>query len=266
VGESTSIPSPWNPAENIETDWFVGDTPVERKVGKMGKSLMNSVDPLDVVADYGADALRIYEMFMGPLEQVKPWQMSGVEGVGRFLSRLWRLYVTEDGALSPAIGDHPADRELDRALHTTIKAVTEGIEELRFNTPVSRMMEFAKLAIKKKQLPRDVMERFVLVLSPYAPHLGEELWQRLGHATTLADEPWPEWDPAALKTDTVMLAVQVQGKLRGQIEVDAGLSKDAALAEARGNENVARFLEGMEIIKEIYVPKRLINFVVRPRK
>jgi len=266
VGESVSIPSPWNLEENIETDWFVGDTPVERKVGKMGKSLMNSVDPLDVVADYGADALRIYEMFMGPLEQVKPWQMSGVEGVSRFLSRLWRLFVTEDDGLNPAIGDHPADKELNRALHITIKAVTEGIEELRFNTPVSRMMEFTKLAMKKQRLPRDVMERFVLVLSPYAPHVGEELWQRLGHTTTLADAAWPEWDPAALKTDTIKLAVQVQGKLRGQIEIDPSTSKDDALAIARANPNVSRHLDGMELIKEVYVPKRLINFVVRPRK
>ncbi len=248
--------------------WFVKgtDRPVSSKIEKMSKSKYNVVDPLDVVRDYGADALRIYEMFMGPLEQVKPWQMSGVEGVYRFLSRTWRLFVGEDGALNPAIGDHPEDRELSRSLHTAIKAVTEGVEALRFNTPVSRLMEFVKLAARKDALPRSVMERFVLILSPYAPHIGEELWRRLGHEQSLADEPWPSWDEAVLATETVTIAVQVQGKLRGQIELPADADRAQILAAAKAEPRVGKHLEGKDIIKEIVVPGRLVNIVVRPRK
>ena len=258
----------YHPHECEERDdgWYTKDgTPVDTQIEKMSKSRYNVVNPNDVVDQYGADALRIYEMFMGPLEQVKPWQMSGVEGVYRFLARTWRLFVDGDGELNPAIGDHPVDRELDRSIHVAIKSVTEGIESLRFNTPVSRMMEFVKLATARKQLPRETMELFVQILAPYAPHLAEELWERLGHATSLAYQPWPAHDPSALVEDTVTITVQVQGKRRGQIEVPKDADKDTVLAAAKAVDNVARHLEGMQIIKEIVVPGRLVNLVVRPK-
>ena len=252
--------------EERDGAWFVkaDGTPVATQIEKMSKSRYNVVNPNDVVAQYGADALRLYEMFMGPLEQVKPWQMSGVEGVYRFLGRTWRLFVVGEGELNPVIGDHPADREIRRSLHTAIKSVTEGVEDLRFNTPISRMMEFVKLAMTRDKLRTQDMETFVQILAPYAPHLAEELWERLGHAESLAYEPWPAWDEAALAQETVTIAVQVQGKRRGQIEVAQDASKEDILAAAKALDTVARQLEGMQILKEIVVPGRLVNLVVRP--
>lgn len=243
-----------------------GAVPVETKIEKMSKSRFNVVNPNDVVAEYGADALRIYEMFMGPLEQVKPWQMSGVEGVYRFLARAWRLFIDEDsGELHTYIrSDVKADADLRRSLHTAIQQVTHGIEELRFNGPVSRMMEFVKLATARKELPKHELELFVQILAPYAPHIAEELWEKLGRTEPLATFPWPKVDPSALTQNTVKIAVQVQGKLRGTLEAPKDASKDELLVLAKEIENVARFLDGMSIVKEIVVPGRLINFVVRP--
>jgi leucyl-tRNA synthetase len=235
------------------------DTPVEQKLGKMGKSLNNSVDPLEVVGRYGADALRIYEMFMGPLEQVKPWQTSGCEGVARFIGRVWRLFVDEaTDQLQPFGPSTPAVR---RALHVAIQEATQGIEELKFNTPVSKMMEFVN-ACKGQLPPREEALDFVKILSPYAPHLAEELWQRLGQGEALATAAWPTVDPAALVSDTLTLAVQVNGKVRATLEVARDASNEEVLAMAKANENVMRFLEGQTIRREIVVPGRLVNLVV----
>ena len=252
--------------EEVEGGWVTrdGGKPVDTQVEKMSKSKYNVVNPNDVVDQYGADALRLYEMFMGPLEQVKPWQMSGVEGVYRFLARTWRLFVDDEGALNPSIGDHPVDRALDRSINAAVKGVTEGIEELRFNTPISRMMEFVKVATARDALPRSTMETFVQILAPYAPHLAEELWERLGHAESLAYAPWPELNDAALVDDTVTVAVQVRGKLRGEVTVPRDASKEDILAAAKAVPNVARHLEGMQILKEVVVPGRLVNLVVKP--
>ena len=252
--------------EERDEGWVVTETgkPVNTKIEKMSKSRFNVVNPNDVVDQYGADALRLYEMFMGPLEQVKPWQMSGVDGVYRFLARAWRLFVNDEGDLNPAIGDHPVDRDLNKSINVALKSVTEGIEELRFNTPISRMMEFVKLATGRDTLPRSVMETFVQILDPYAPHLAEELWERLGKSDSLAYHPWPQVDEGALVEDSVTLAIQVRGKRRGEIAVARDASKEDILAEAKRVPNVARHLEGMEIIKEIVVPGRLVNLVVKP--
>ncbi|MED5372465.1 MAG: leucine--tRNA ligase [Myxococcota bacterium] len=254
--------------EERDGEWFTkeGGVPVSTQIEKMSKSKYNVVNPNDVVAQYGADALRIYEMFMGPLEQVKPWQMAGVEGVYRFLARAWRLFIDEDsGELRESIReDVKADAELRRSLHTAIKQMSEGIEDLRFNTPVSRMMEFVKVAGQRDTLPKAELESFVQILAPYAPHLAEELWEKLGHSESLAFEPWPEFDPKALVEDTVKIAVQVQGKVRGTLEAPRESSKEELLALAKELDNVKRHLEGKAIVKEIVVPGRLINLVVRP--
>jgi len=243
-------------------DWFVSgtETAVVTQIEKMSKSKKNVEDPLNIVARYGADALRTYEMFMGPLEQVKPWQTSGCEGVFRFLNRVWRLYVDQyTGELKPFGKARPA---LTRALHIAIKETTEGIAALKFNTPVSKMMEWVNTAGGK--LPsRQEAEAFLLILSPYAPHMAEELWNRLGHEHTLAEAPWPQFDPSALVADTIEIAVQVMGKLRGTITVAPDASKDDVLGMAKANPNVARHLEGKSIIKEIFVPGRLVNFVAK---
>ena len=242
--------------------WFVKgtDTAVTTQIEKMSKSKKNVEDPLDIVERYGADALRTYEMFMGPLEQVKPWQTSGCEGVYRFLGRVWRLFIDQNtGEVKPYGASQP---ELRRALHLAIKETSEGIAALKFNTPVSKMMEFVNTA--GGALPsKEEAEAFVLILSPYAPHLAEELWSRMGHTDTLAEATWPEFDESALVQDTVEIAIQVMGKLRGTIAVSKDADKDAVLAEAKANDNVARHLEGKTIIKEIFVPGRLVNFVAK---
>jgi leucyl-tRNA synthetase len=260
LGASIPMISAWS-KEEVTTDWYVRgtDTPVEVKIGKMGKSLNNSVDPLDVVEKYGADTLRIYEMFMGPLEQVKPWQTSGCDGVYRFLGKIWRLFIDTDTGAVRAFG--ATTPEVRRALHTAIKEATEGIEALKFNTPVSKMMELVNAC--KGALPSKAdAETFVLILSPYAPHLAEELWSRLGHDASLAYEPWPRWDPAALVSDTVTLGVQVMGKVRGEITVARDAEKESVLAAARAEASVVKYLEGKTVVREVYVPGRLVNFVV----
>ena len=258
-GDTTRIVSAFN-GESVETDWYhkPDGTPVEQKIGKMGKSLNNSVDPLDIVDQYGADTFRMYEMFMGPLEATKPWQSSGCDGIFRFLSKVWRTLVDEETGEIKLGADTP--RPVRKALHVAIQETTEGLEGLKFNTPISKMMEFVNAAKGEAPARADV-EDFVKILSPYAPHLGEELWRRLGHEDSIATAPWPAVDPSALVEDSKTYAVQVMGKLRGTIDVPADAGKDAVLAAARSEPNVARFLEGKTIRKEIFVPGRLVNFV-----
>ena len=228
---------------------------------KMSKSRGNVVNPDHVVAKFGADTLRLYEMFMGPLEATKPWNTSGVEGLFRFLQRTWRLFVTEDGdGLNPAIGGHSAP-ELERTLHKTIKKVGGDIEALRFNTAISQMMIFVNEAYKVEKLPRQTLETFVLLLAPFAPHLAEELWSRLGHAETLAYAPWPSYDDALTRDAEVEVAVQINGKLRARIVVAAEASKELVLDQAK--QEVASHLEGKTILKEVVVPGRLVNLVVK---
>ena len=227
---------------------------------KMSKSLKNVVNPDDVIRDYGADSLRLYEMFMGPLQAVKPWSTKGVEGVHRFLKRANRL-VTET-----PIADRAMTKAEAKSLNAMVKKVGEDLEAMAFNTAISAMMVYVNEAedfAKSGGLPREYLEEFVLCLAPFAPHLGEELWQFLGHADTLAYEPWPKFDPAALVEDEVEVPVQVLGKLRGRIRVPVAATPAEMEAAAKANADVAKFLEGKTIVKVIAVPKRMVNFVVR---
>ncbi|MCO5061204.1 MAG: leucine--tRNA ligase [Kiritimatiellae bacterium] len=229
---------------------------------KMSKSRGNVVNPDDVIREYGADSLRLYEMFMGPLEAVKPWSMRGVEGVFRFLNRAYRLMCDEEtGALLPAVGGDATSEQL-RALHQMLMKVGDDIEGLRFNTAISAMMEFTNEAQKWTQRPHAAMDAFVLALSPFAPHVAEELWEKLGHANSLAYEPWPNYDPARLVSDTMEIPVQVNGKLRGKIIVPVGTAQEAILAAAQAEASVQAQLSGKSIRKVIYVPGRLLNLVV----
>ncbi|MEZ4433030.1 MAG: leucine--tRNA ligase [bacterium] len=228
---------------------------------KMSKARGNVVNPDDVIRQYGADALRLFEMFMGPLEAVKPWKTSGVDGVRRFLDRLWRLVVDEETDNCLASGTRISD-DTRRALHRTIKKVTEDIEGLRFNTAIAAMMELVNLLTKNEERGREVLQPLVQLVAPFAPHIGEELWQRLGHTRTLAYEPWPSYDESLTVAAAVTYAVQVNGKVRGQVELPVDVSKEAALAAARAEDNVARHLDGKTVRKEVFVPGRLINFVV----
>ena len=225
---------------------------------KMSKSLKNVVNPDDVVRDYGADSLRLYEMFMGPLQAVKPWSTKGVEGVFRFLKRVNKM-VTEQ-----PIADRALTKDEAKTLNATIKKVDEDLASMNFNTAISAMMVFVNaFAGDGKDLPREAAEKFVLCLAPFAPHLGEELWQFLGHADTLAYEPFPAFDPAALVENEIEVPVQVLGKLRGRVTVSVDAKPPEMEAAARANPDVAKFLEGKQVVKVICVPKKMVNFVVR---
>ena len=238
-------------------------TALQVQIEKMSKSRYNVVNPDDVVREYGADALRLYEMFMGPLDREKPWTDEGVQGVSRFLRRVWALFINEEGALHGHIVTGGGDLAVTKALHKTIKAVTHDIEHLLFNTAIARMMEFVNVATKATQIDRPVLEQFVLVFAPFAPHMAEELWARLGHGDTLAYAPWPKHDEALLTEDTLEIPVQVNGKLRATIQVPTGADKDTILATAKADERVVAFIEGKDLVKEIFVPGKMVNFVVK---
>ena len=239
---------------------------IDNRAYKMSKSRGNVVNPDEVVREYGADALRLYEMFMGPLEAVKPWSMDGVSGVRGFLDRAWRMILddrAESMQLNPAVQNVEPTAEQNRMLHKTIKAITNDLEQMSFNTAIARMMEFTNFFLKSDVRPRVAMERFVLLLSPFAPHAAEELWAALGHATTLAYEPWPGFDESALREDTIEIPVQVNGKLRGRISMPAESDSAALEAAARADAKVAEFLAGKNVVKTIVVPGRMVNFVVK---
>jgi leucyl-tRNA synthetase len=225
---------------------------------KMSKSRGNVVNPDVIVNECGADTLRLYEMFMGPLEKVKPWNQNGVKGVHNFLSRALRIFgdksLWHEGAENP---------ELLKELHKTIKKVGEDIEGLKFNTAISQMMILVNTATKVGKVTKKTAETFALILSPFAPHMGEEIWQMAGHTKTLSFETWPSFDPALAKDDTITMAIQVNGKTRGTIDVPADISKDEFLSKAKLEPNVAKWLTG-EIAKEIYVPGKICNFIVKP--
>ena len=203
---------------------------------------------------------------MGPLEQVKPWQMNGVEGVYRFLGRVWRLMIddrAESVILSSAVVDTAPPEDQLRILHKTIKAVTDDIDRLAFNTAISRMMEFTNFMSGQETRSKSVLEQFVLLLSPFAPHIAEELWNALGHSGTLAYEPWPSYDPVLLVEDTVEVPVQINGKVRAKIIVPANSDAASLEAAARADEAVQKNLEGKTVVKVVAVPGRLLNFVVK---
>jgi leucyl-tRNA synthetase len=207
---------------------------------------------------------------MGPLEDGVEWETAGVAGTRRFLDRAWRLLVvppSEDGGaetLSTKVSeDAPTDNaELERALHAAIKKVTQSVTDLRFNTAISEMMVFVNEATKATKVPRAWFEMFVKILSPFAPHIAEELWQRLGHTTTIAFEPWPKHDESKLVRDTITIAIQVSGKVRSTIEVPADASEQTILAAAKADAKVQSFIAGKSIKREIYVKGKLVNIVV----
>jgi leucyl-tRNA synthetase len=233
---------------------------------KMSKSRGNVVNPDDVVKNFGADSLRLFEMFMGPLEAVKPWSTQGVVGVRGFLDRVWRLVVddrSEPFALHAGVQAVEPTEEQNRTLHKTIKQVTTDLERMDFNTAIARMMEFTNYFTKQATRPRSVLERFVLLLSPFAPHIAEELWELLGHKKSLAHEPWPTFEDALTKDAQVEIPVQILGKLRGKVVVPADSDQQTIVAAAHADPRIAELLQGKQIVKTIVVPGKLVNFVVK---
>ena len=260
---------------------------------KMSKARGNVVNPDDMVNEFGADALRLYEMFMGPLEMVKPWSTKGVEGVYRFLGRVWRLFVDENSEvefeqalttaeaskrrdllglikLSATVSDIAPTKEQLKALHACIKKVTEDLDGLRFNTAISAMMIFVNEATAWETRPAPVLAEFLILLQPFAPHLAEELWSKLGGQFSqlstlnyqLSYAPWPQFDPALLVEDTLEIPVQVNGKLRDVIRVPATAAAPDIEAAALKAEKAQQFINGKAVKKIIVVPKKLVNIVV----
>ncbi|MDT8447190.1 MAG: leucine--tRNA ligase [bacterium] len=230
---------------------------------KMSKSRGNVINPDDIVAQFGADSLRLYEMFMGPLEKSKPWSTSGLEGINRFLARFWRLFVDEEDQLSAALVETEASEEITRLYHETVKKVTEDLEALRFNTAISQLMIAVNEWTGQSQRNRSQMSGLVLLLSPFAPHLAEELWQKLGSGETLAYQPWPTFDESKLVSQSITLPVQVLGKHRDSLEVPPGSSQEEVLALAMASEKVQKYTEGKQVVKVIYVPDKILNLVVK---
>jgi len=247
-----------NPAIKVDASTF-----------KMSKSRGNVVNPDSIVADYGADAFRLYEMYLGPLEAQKPWNTRDIVGMSRFLESVWRNLIGEDrDGESPETGSTRIAKvdlgeELNRQLHRTIKKVGEDIEGLRFNTAIAELIKLNNELKGAAAVPQWFAETFVLLVAPFAPHLAEEVWQRLGHEESLARHAWPTYEPSKLVESTMELPVQVNGKLRSRITVEADASNEAILTMAKADAVVKPWLEGKTIVKELYVPKKLVNFVVK---
>jgi leucyl-tRNA synthetase len=238
---------------------------VDARAFKMSKSRGNVINPDQVVDEYGADSLRLYEMFMGPLEATKPWSMRGVEGVYRFLNRVWRLAIDdrhETVKLLEAVQDVAPDKDTERMLHQTIQRVTNDLDTMSFNTAISAMMELTNHLTKQTVRSKAVLKTSMLILSPFAPHMAEELWNALGGKTTLAYEPWPTFDANLLKADTIEVPVQINGKVKGVLTVPAGISKEALEEAAKTDDKIKGLLEGKAIKKAIVVPGKLVNLVV----
>jgi len=232
---------------------------------KMSKSFGNIINPDDVVKEYGADALRMFEMFMGPLADAKPWNTRGIIGISRFLEKIWQFYgkikLVDCGG-----GKKPCENALNglpKMLHKTIKKVSEDMENLRFNTAISQMMIFMNFAVKFDFMPRAAAEKFLILLSPFAPHLAEELWQKLGNKQSVFKEKWPEYSEALAKDETMNLVVQVNGKVRETIEVSADISEEEAKKLALSSEKIKKWIENKEVVKIIFVKGKLVNIVVK---
>ncbi|MFQ3599305.1 MAG: leucine--tRNA ligase [Chloroherpetonaceae bacterium] len=236
---------------------------------KMSKSRGNVIGVDSLLQEYGADVARLYVMFLGPLEQTKPWNTKGIEGVVRFLGRVWRLIYSNahegdseaNGKVS--VDDKPMTMEIQKAMHKTIKKVEEDCENLRFNTAIAAMMEFVNVLTKENCHNKTAIENLLVMLSPFAPHIAEELWEAIGNTPSIADAPYPKYDEALAKDDTVTIAVQVSGKLRGTFEAAVGMSNDELLQRAKEVDSVVKFIDGKEIVKQIVVPNKLVNLVVK---
>ena len=227
---------------------------------KMSKSRGNVVNPDDVVRDYGADSLRLYEMFMGPLMAEKPWSETGLDGARRFLDRVYRFVAKVNSNIEFVDEETPA---LDMIYNQTVKKVSEDYDNLCFNTAISQMMIFLNEATKQTKVNKAYVEGFVKMLSPITPHLGEELWEMLGHNNTIAYESWPTYDPSKLVSDTIFMMVQVNGKLRDKIEVALDEKEDKIKEIALSSDKVKQFTDGLNIVKVIVVPKKIVNIVVK---
>lgn len=230
---------------------------------KMSKRYGNVINPNDIIDQYGADTLRVYEMGMGPIDADKPWNTAAIEGSYRFLSRVWRLFFDQDDNLLPIVDDSQPDRDVLHLLHTTIAKVGGDTEKLRFHTAIAQMMIFVNEMYKQPSRPRQVLETFILLLAPYAPHHAEEIWERLGHTESLAREPFPTADPQYLQASTIEVPVQINGRVRDHLHVSPDITSDEIRELAFASEKIQAHLTNKEVVKFIYVPRRLVTVAVR---
>ncbi|MBT3216375.1 MAG: leucine--tRNA ligase [Candidatus Marinimicrobia bacterium] len=229
---------------------------------KMSKSKGNVINPDEIVDEFGADAMRLYEMFMGPLDKAKPWSETGLQGCSRFLNKILRLII-KDNEINANIIEDAANDETIKLLHQTIKKVTYDIENLDFNTAISQMMIFTNHLITQSSINRKIIESFTLLLNPFVPHVAEEIWNKLGHTKSITYESWPNYDQNLIIEELMTIAVQVNGKLRASIEIDANADKDLIIQTTKENEKISQYLDTKEILNEIYVTGRLVNFVIK---
>ena len=250
---------PTDMVEEKDGKYFDKETGEEltQVIAKMSKSLKNVINPDDFIRDYGADSVRMYEMFMGPLTESKPWATQGFIGVYRFLDRVWRISTEKK------IEDVEIPMDLNKTLHKTIRKVTEDTATLNFNTAISQMMVLVNEMNRLEVVPRKVIETLALLLSPYTPHLAEELWSMMGHEPSVANQSWPTYDEELCREDTMEMVVQINGKLRSRIMMPKSASKDEMIAAAKADEKSKVWLDGKTIVKEIAIPGKLVNFVVK---
>jgi leucyl-tRNA synthetase len=232
---------------------------------KMSKSRGNVVNPDEVIANYGADSLRLFEMFLGPLSATKPWSTNGIEGVYRFLNKIWRLVVNEDGSINPKIQDVKPEGDTERIMHRTIMNITEDIEDMdmKFNTCVSELMIYVNEITRLEVIPKELIATLIKLISPFAPHLAEELWSKFGGVGTVSFEKWPGFDPAKVKKSVVTIIGQINGKVRSKIEVDTDTPDDKVKELMKQDEKIRSYIDGKEIVKEIVVKNKLVNIVVK---
>ncbi|NND73267.1 MAG: leucine--tRNA ligase [Rhodothermales bacterium] len=253
------------PASDVQDQkdrsYFYDGAPVTQEYGKMGKSLKNAVSPDEICEEFGCDTLRLYEMYLGPLEQSKPWNTRDIVGVNRFLKRVWRNYVNDDGSTRELTATE-SDETL-KMLHGTIKRVTDDLDRMSFNTAIAALIEMNSFLMKRDTISRPTAETFLILLSPLAPHIAEELWNRFGNTTMISSQSWPSYDEKILKEDSITIPVQVNGKVRASISIEPSASKDDVLSVAREHESILKYTRDNSIVKEIYVPGKIVNLVVK---
>ena len=230
-------------------------------IEKMSKSMYNVVNPDMIVEKYGADTLRLYEMFLGPINQSKPWDSNGIDGCFRFLRKVWNLFYPKNGDW--AVTDDAPTKENLKTLHKLIKKATEDIEVFSYNTTVPAFMIAVGELAQQKCTSRQILEPLVTLLAPFTPHIAEELWHELGHATTVCDAPWPKFDESFLKEDSMTLSISFNGKTRFTLDFPADATKDQIQTAALASEQAQKYLEGKQIVKVIVVPGRIVNIVIK---
>jgi leucyl-tRNA synthetase len=236
---------------------------VQRIIAKMSKSLRNVVNPDDIISEYGADTLRLYEMYMGPLEASAPWNTRDIVGVHRFLQRVWRLGINEETGKIRSVLNNDTNDIVERALNATIAKVGEDIPKLAHNTAIASMIEFVNTATSEGEITQDQLDRFVRILSPFAPHIAQEMYMKIGGKGYITQEQWPTFDPSLLVADVIEMPVQIMGKVRGRISVPAGASDSEVEQIAVEDEHIKQLLENLTVQKVVVVKNKIINIVAK---